>query len=169
MKRIIPFFFLLLLLLGCTSTPNHETVSPASKSSALETPVPGASTPVNPAQPQSQASPAATGAQALPTGEATQAILLVTGTPGFSQTNGSLTVAIFSESDVEVTEPRYRVSGTAPAGTVVSIGDDIIVVDRSQVFELQVPLDEGPNLIEIVASDASGQEVNFLLTVTYIP
>lgn len=74
---------------------------------------------------------------------------------------------VFSDADVEVNESRYFVSGKAPSGTVISINDEIAVVDQSQEFSSWLSLEDGPNLIEIVASDADGNEVSFMLTVTY--
>ena len=87
--------------------------------------------------------------------------------PVLTQTSGVLTVQVFSNSDVEVSDPQYIVSGRAPSGTVLSINDEILVVDQSQAFSVQISLEDGPNLIEIVASDAEGNEVNFMLTVSY--
>ena len=101
---------------------------------------------------------------------ASTAVVVVTqpaGAPVLTQTSGSLTVQIYSDADVEVSEPKYLVSGKAPEGTVLSINDDIAVVDQSQAFSVWVPVDEGPNLIEIVASNDAGDEVNFIITVTY--
>lgn len=88
--------------------------------------------------------------------------------PVLTQSSGPLTVQIFSEADVEVSDPKFLVSGKAPEGTVLSINDDIAVVDKSQSFSVWETLEEGPNLIEIVASDDAGDEVNFMITVTYI-
>lgn len=64
---------------------------------------------------------------------------------------------------------QVDVTGSAPAGTVISINDLILIVDSSQQFTTRVPLEEGPNLIEIVASDDNGNELSTLLTVTYEP
>lgn len=80
---------------------------------------------------------------------------------------GTLTVNVFSETDVEVAVPEYPVTGSAPAGTVLSVNDEIMVVDDTQTFTVIVPLEEGPNLVEITASNADGDEVSFFLTVTY--
>lgn len=82
-------------------------------------------------------------------------------------TSGALTVQVFSESVVEVAEPQYTVSGSAPKGTVLSINDNILVVDSGQVFNVLVPLEEGPNLVEILASNAAGDQVSFELAIIY--
>jgi len=70
--------------------------------------------------------------------------------------------AVVNTSQVDVT-------GSAPAGTVVTINDEILIVGSDQQFRTTVSLDDGPNLIEIVASDESGNEMSVLLTITYEP
>jgi TRAP-type mannitol/chloroaromatic compound transport system permease large subunit len=96
--------------------------------------------------------------------EATQA---VDEGQAWSQSSGGLTVKLFSAAEVQVSQPQYRVSGKAPAGTVVTVNDEILLVDGSQAFSASVALTDGPNLIEVVASSPSGDEVNFLLVVTF--
>ena len=70
--------------------------------------------------------------------------------------------AVVNTSQVDVT-------GSAPAGTVVTINDEILIVGSDQQFRTTVSLDDGPNLIEIVASDESGNEMSVLLTIRYEP
>ena len=65
--------------------------------------------------------------------------------------------------------PQVDVTGSAPAGAVISVAEQILIVDSDQQFTTTVPLEEGPNLIEIVASDENGNEMSVLLTVTYEP
>jgi hypothetical protein len=64
---------------------------------------------------------------------------------------------------------QVDVTGSAPAGTVITINDEILIVGSDQQFRTTVLLDEGLNLIEIVASDESGNETSVLLTITYEP
>lgn len=87
--------------------------------------------------------------------------------PITTQSSGNLTVNIFSAEDVEVTAPEFTVAGTAPTDTILTINDEIVVVDKTQTFSVVIPLEEGPNAIEIVGSDVAGDEVSFVLTVTY--
>ena len=68
-----------------------------------------------------------------------------------------------------VNTPLVDVTGSAPAGVVISVGDEILIVDSTLQFTLPVTLEEGPNLIEIIASDENGNEMFVLLTVTYEP
>jgi hypothetical protein len=68
-----------------------------------------------------------------------------------------------------VNTPQVDVTGSAPAGAVVSVNDDILLVGDNQQFKTTVSLDEGPNLIEIIASDDKGNETSLILTVIYEP
>ena len=68
-----------------------------------------------------------------------------------------------------VNTPQVDVIGSAPAGAVISINDDILIVGADGQFKTTVALDEGPNLIEVVASDDNGNETSFILTITYEP
>jgi hypothetical protein len=60
-------------------------------------------------------------------------------------------------------------TGSAPAGTVISVNDLILIVGIDGQFTATVPLEEGLNLIEVVASNEKGNELSALLTVTYEP
>lgn len=87
-------------------------------------------------------------------------------TPGASQ----LGLKILSpENEAVVNLPQVEVQGTAPVGLVVTINEDIILVDETGVFSATVPLEEGPNAIQIVASDEVGNEESLELIVTYEP
>jgi len=82
--------------------------------------------------------------------------------------SGALVVTITSPAnETVVNTPQVEVNGQAPAETVVSIGDIITVVDASGKFSIPVPLEEGPNDLEIVASDPDGNEASANLVVTY--
>lgn len=92
------------------------------------------------------------------------------GTAGVAQTSGSLTVRVLQPEDgATVHSDTVTVKGEAPAETVVTVNDDILVVGSDEKFETNVLLDEGPNVIEIVASDLESNEVDFEISVTYEP
>jgi hypothetical protein len=91
-------------------------------------------------------------------------------TSGTTQTSGSLTVRLLQPEDGAIVHSNtVTVKGEAPKETVVTVNDDILVVGSDGKFESNVALDEGPNVIEIVASDVEGNEVTFEVTVTYEP
>ncbi len=77
---------------------------------------------------------------------------------------------LFSPQDGDTVDtPTIKVKGQAPAETVITINDKILVVSADLSFETEVNLEEGPNLIEIVASDLNDNEVDIQLTVNYEP
>lgn len=65
--------------------------------------------------------------------------------------------------------PMTVISGLTRVDAVVSVNDDLVDVDESGSFEAQVELEEGPNIIEIVASVVGGEEEFVILTVFYLP
>lgn len=79
---------------------------------------------------------------------------------------------------LEVTEPLDEsvvtaspvgVSGTTIPDAVVSVNGEIVEVDEHGKFTTMVTLEEGPNIIEVVASDLEGNEVSKSLVIFYIP
>jgi hypothetical protein len=105
-----------------------------------------------------------------PTGVNTAGIETSPTVEGASSGTGNIWLQMTSPQDGDtVNTPQVDVIGMAPAGAVVSVNDDIIVVSDDQQFKSTVALDEGPNLIEIVASDDNGNETDLQLTVIYEP
>lgn len=76
---------------------------------------------------------------------------------------------LWPEDDTVVNEPEVEVVGEGEPETVVTLGDEIVVIDETGMFSVTLPLNEGLNEIEIVASDLEGNEVSFTLEVTYDP
>lgn len=72
------------------------------------------------------------------------------------------------EEDV-VTDPWVDVVGTAPAETVITLNEEIAVAGADEMFYARVPLEEGLNEIQCVASDLEGNEVAFSFLVVYEP
>jgi putative hemolysin len=65
--------------------------------------------------------------------------------------------------------PQLEVQGLASPGAVVTVNDDILLVGPDGKFQSLVTLEQGPNLVEIVASNDSGAEANVELTVIFEP
>jgi hypothetical protein len=77
---------------------------------------------------------------------------------------------VLSPQDQEVvTSGQIEVLGTAPVNTIITIDDQILIVGPDQQFKAGLILEEGPNLIEIVASDLEGNESFLEITVIYEP
>jgi hypothetical protein len=82
--------------------------------------------------------------------------------PTFIQITSHLDGAVVNAQQVELV-------GTAPAGAVVSVDDTILIVGPDGQFKVTVTLEEGPNMIEIVASLASGEQAYLLFSLFYEP
>lgn len=83
---------------------------------------------------------------------------------------GPLQVVVHHPQDGAVlAEPQTAVSGEASPGTVLTINDEILYLEEGGEFSVTLILEEGPNVIEIVASDNLGNEVFTILSVFYDP
>jgi len=79
---------------------------------------------------------------------------------------------------LEVTEPQNEtvvstspicVSGSTSPGAEVSVNGELIDVDEQGNFAAMVELEEGPNAIEVIATDYEGNEKSCILAVIYSP
>jgi hypothetical protein len=145
MKKItIP---LLLLLLAACSPIRTVTPNPA----VTDTPANGAPPPVS-TEP-SGAVPAPTIHTSIP-----------------PQPVSPLFLRVLTPLDQQVVNtPQVEVIGEAPQGAVITVNDEILVVGADQKFSVTIPLVDGPNLVEIVASDSLGSEMTLELVVIYEP
>ena len=81
---------------------------------------------------------------------------------------GSLALTLVSPLDESETNlPQTELVGTVSEDVVLSINDEIYVLNAGN-FSLQIPLEAGPNVLQIVVSDDSGNEVDVILTITYV-
>ena len=86
--------------------------------------------------------------------------------------NGTTSVAL------EVTEPQdeitvntstIQVKGVTTADATVSVNGSLVDVGADGKFSTTVSLEQGPNSIEVVASDSQGNENSQVLTIIYVP
>jgi hypothetical protein len=91
------------------------------------------------------------------------------GTPPFTgYTSGALWLHLFSPNDGDiVSQPEINVTGQAPAETVISLNETILLVSGNGLFSIPVLLEEGPNVIEMVASNLDGDEIYLVMTIVY--
>ncbi|GAI18785.1 unnamed protein product [marine sediment metagenome] len=68
-----------------------------------------------------------------------------------------------------VTSSAIPVSGTTSPDAVVSVNSEMVEVDERGNFSTMVTLEEGPNIIEVIASDFEGNKEGSVLAVIYIP
>jgi hypothetical protein len=65
-----------------------------------------------------------------------------------------------------VSSPVIAVTGTTEPGAAVSVNDGITLADEKGTFTMDVTLEPGPNLIEIIASNDRGDEISATILVT---
>ena len=77
---------------------------------------------------------------------------------------------------IEVEAPRdgetttaspLLVTGVTAPNAVVSVNDEVGFADASGRFSITVPLELGPNVLEVIASQANGEQVFAIVTVLY--
>lgn len=92
-------------------------------------------------------------------------------TPEPAATEPGLNLNLVSPENTEVIteEPSIEIVGATRVDAVVTINDTVVEPDGDGLFSLRVDLDEGPNLIEIVASVASGEQKDLVLVVIFLP
>lgn len=84
-------------------------------------------------------------------------------------TSGPLVLTLNSPlDDAVVGKPQINLSGNVSRDAVMTINDKIYVLPPGD-FSIPLTLEDGPNALEIVASDTDGNEVDLILTVTYQP
>jgi hypothetical protein len=119
---------------------------------------------IAPSAPPPTASPRATIAM-QPTIESRPTVTPTLGAPtarpqqtqSLPATSAPLTLKIISPVDESIVESAdLIVSGTVTLNAVVSVNGLLAQVDPTGKFRIPLKLDEGPNLTEVVASDALG-------------
>lgn len=73
------------------------------------------------------------------------------------------------QDDSIVNIASIPVIGQTTPGAVVSVNGNLADVDAVGKFQKAVMLDEGTNVIQVVASDENGTELNVILLVIYEP
>ncbi len=81
-----------------------------------------------------------------------------------------LTLQVKSPADESIVNSvTITVIGTTSPNAVVSVDGQLATVDAAGNFQLAITLDEGPNVIEVVASDVNGNELSAILSIIYQP
>ena len=81
-----------------------------------------------------------------------------------------LSLIITSPADESVVEVNnIIITGQTAPEAVVSVNGDVVNVDASGKFSAPVTLEEGPNVIEINATDPAGNEASTEIVVAYSP
>jgi hypothetical protein len=82
---------------------------------------------------------------------------------------GSQTVRVNAADMMNVNTPDFTLTGQAPEGTVISANNQFALVGSEQNFAFPLSLVEGPNLIEIEASNSTGQTAAINLVLIFAP
>ena len=86
--------------------------------------------------------------------------------------------ALEPEFSLTVTEPidesiinadKVEVIGITTLGAVVSVNGELAEVDGEGNFTMMVVLEEGPNIIEVIASDLEGNQESRTLVIMHVP
>ncbi len=80
----------------------------------------------------------------------------------------SLTVTQPTDESI-ITTDKAEVIGITTPGAVVSVNGELAEVDEGGNFTMMVVLEEGPNIIEVIASDLEGNEESHTLVIVYVP
>jgi len=169
------------LIIGEPGAPGKPTVpltgappTPAPSPVTTEAPPPTATALPETATPTATTAPAetATPAATITPTEAPTAAPPESPAPTPTQDpTGALFLAIESPADLVeiVTEDTVEITGRTRIDALVSVNDEIVDVDENGRFSATVALEEGDNVIEIVASIATGEEVGESLVIFYEP
>ena len=89
----------------------------------------------------------------------------------FAEATGAFFLEMTSptETEVYVSQASYEFSGRTTVDALVSVNDYVMDVDEEGRFGFNVDLEEGPNVIEVVASNAAGEQQGQVLLVIYEP
>lgn len=87
------------------------------------------------------------------------------------QSTGALFLEMIAPDTDElfVTESKYEFTGRTTVDALVSVNDHVLEIDEQGRFALLMDLEEGPNVIEVVASNALGEQFDEVLLVIYEP
>ena len=130
----------LLLATGCASA------APASPAPSFPAPPPAPAAPV-----ASTPSPGAPPPNATSQNETTELTLTINA----------------PEDNAIVSTNKVVVQGSTSPDAVVSVNEEILIADSSGNFSATIVLAEGPNIIEIIASDDAGNISESMILVTY--
>ena len=86
-------------------------------------------------------------------------------------TEAELFLQLLNPEELEVIteDSSIEIVGRTRVDAVVTINDTLVEPDSDGLFSSVVEVEEGPNIIEVIASIASGVQTDLVLVVIYIP
>ncbi len=161
-----------MLLAACVGTESAPASTPIPTSASASSNPPTLEATLAPtAAPTATLAPAPT---AVPT-----AVPSGTAPPAATQTPSPTLIATESEFFLQLIEPEGEeviteeqtidVVGRTRVDAVVTVNDTLTEPDSDGLFMASVDLEEGPNVIEVIASVASGEQEELIQVVIYVP
>lgn len=138
-----------------TPLPPTATQAPANTPEPTRAPAPTA-TPTRPAATSTSTSAPTPTPKPVPVSTTTRRFGLFLEIDGLSDEN-------------VVRGDNITAKGRTSPDAIVSINGVIVPVDAEGNFQVKLALDPGPNIIEVVASDPDGNEVNKVIAVVSLP
>ena len=74
-----------------------------------------------------------------------------------------------AEEVVFVESPIFVLKARTVIDAAVSVNDDLVDVNEEGILEIELTLEEGPNVVEVVTSLSNGDEKSAVLTIFYLP
>ena len=150
-------------VVAATTTPDTPTAT--ARPASTVTTVPAATavpapTPTPPPQPT---------ATSVPPTEAPTAVAEPTATPVATEAEFFLQLVDPVDLEVITEESPIAITGRTRVDAVITVNDTAVEPDGEGVFTSEVELEEGPNVVEIVSSVASGEQLDLVLVVIYTP
>ena len=91
------------------------------------------------------------------------------GTVPLSPAQGFFLEVTAPQDETVVSTNPICVSGSTSLGADVSVNGELVDVDEQGNFAAMVELEEGPNAIEVIATDYEGNGKSCILVVIYAP
>ena len=153
---------IVLVVLGCGGQDSQATAAPADRAAPADaTTEPAAAPETVTAQPTATTAP--------PPTETPAPTAVPTPTPDAIQEDLFLQLVNPAETEVFVSEPTIEIVGRTRVDAVVTVNDTLLVPEIDGRFSLNVDLEIGTNIVEVVASVASGEQMDLVLVVVYLP
>ena len=71
--------------------------------------------------------------------------------------------------EVITEKSSIEIVGRTRVDAIVTVNDTVVEPDNDGLFSSVVEMEVGPNIIEVIASIASGEQTDLVLVVTYAP
>lgn len=136
---------------------------------------PDQATPINTGNTSATATPAGDPTGSAVTGETAAEASAKSATAEAAAAVEQVTGVLFLEmlspvtDELFVTQSSYEFTGRTTVDAVLSVNDTVLEVDEEGRFAFAMDLEEGPNVIEVVASNAQGEQFDEVLLVIYEP